>query len=46
MLEVIRLEGHSLGHENAFISGDIHLLQVTTSVDDYIYAKIELKTFS
>nr|GMC62024.1 homeobox-leucine zipper protein REVOLUTA [Ipomoea batatas] len=32
MLEVIRLEGHSLGHENAFISGDIHLLQMCRGI--------------
>lgn len=29
MLEVIRLEGHSLAQEDAFVSRDIHLLQVT-----------------
>nr|GMD17577.1 homeobox-leucine zipper protein REVOLUTA [Ipomoea batatas] len=34
MLEVIRLEGHSLGHENAFISGDIHLLQMCRGIDE------------
>jgi len=28
MLEVIRLEGHSLAQEDAFVSRDIHLLQV------------------
>lgn len=28
MLEVIQLEGHSLSHEDAFMSRDIHLLQV------------------
>lgn len=28
MLEVIRLEGHSLGQEDGFMSRDIHLLQV------------------
>lgn len=28
MLEVVRLEGHSLIHEDAFSSRDVHLLQV------------------
>lgn len=28
MLEVIRLEGHSIGQEDAFMPRDIHLLQV------------------
>lgn len=28
VLEVIRLEGHSLAQEDAFLSRDIHLLQV------------------
>lgn len=28
MLEVVRLEGHSFGQEDAFMSRDIHLLQV------------------
>lgn len=28
MLEVIRLEGHSLAQEDAFASRDVHLLQV------------------
>lgn len=28
MLEVIRLEGHSLAQDDAFVSRDIHLLQV------------------
>ena len=32
LLEVIRLEGHSLAHEDAFMSRDIHLLQVLSSV--------------
>ncbi|KAL2488781.1 Homeobox-leucine zipper protein REVOLUTA [Forsythia ovata] len=34
MLEVIRLEGDSLIHEDAFISRDIHLLQMCTGVDE------------
>ncbi|CAA2987512.1 homeobox-leucine zipper REVOLUTA [Olea europaea subsp. europaea] len=34
MLEVIRLEGHSLGQEDAFISRDIHLLQMCSGVDE------------
>lgn len=28
MLEVVRLEGHSLAQEDAFMSRDVHLLQV------------------
>lgn len=28
LLEVVRLEGHSLAQEDAFLSRDIHLLQV------------------
>ena len=28
MLEVIRLEGHSVAQEDAFASRDVHLLQV------------------
>ncbi|KAL0369660.1 UNVERIFIED_CONTAM: Homeobox-leucine zipper protein REVOLUTA [Sesamum angustifolium] len=34
MLEVIRLEGHSLSHEDAFMSRDIHLLQMCSGVDE------------
>ncbi|KAL0390528.1 UNVERIFIED_CONTAM: Homeobox-leucine zipper protein REVOLUTA [Sesamum calycinum] len=34
MLEVIRLEGHSLIHEDAFGSRDIHLLQMCSGVDE------------
>ncbi|KAK9279371.1 hypothetical protein L1049_013050 [Liquidambar formosana] len=34
MLEVIRLEGHSLTQEDAFISRDIHLLQICSGVDE------------
>lgn len=34
MLEVIRLEGHSLNQEDAFISRDIHLLQICSGVDE------------
>ncbi|KAK2980560.1 hypothetical protein RJ640_006053 [Escallonia rubra] len=34
MLEVIRLEGHSFGQEDAFISRDIHLLQLCSGVDE------------
>lgn len=34
MLEVIRLEGHSLGQEDPFISRDIHLLQLCSGVDE------------
>ncbi|KAL0418207.1 UNVERIFIED_CONTAM: Homeobox-leucine zipper protein REVOLUTA [Sesamum radiatum] len=34
MLEVIRLEGHSLIHEDAFGSKDIHLLQMCSGVDE------------
>ncbi|XP_051113371.1 homeobox-leucine zipper protein REVOLUTA-like [Andrographis paniculata] len=34
MLEVIRLEGHPLGHEDAFMSRDIHLLQMCTGIDE------------
>lgn len=32
LLEVVRLEGHSLAQEDAFISRDIHLLQVLVLV--------------
>ncbi|PIN25554.1 Transcription factor HEX [Handroanthus impetiginosus] len=34
MLEVIRLEGHSLSHEDPFASRDIHLLQMCSGVDE------------
>uniref|UniRef100_A0A5B6YRS5 Putative homeobox-leucine zipper protein REVOLUTA n=1 Tax=Davidia involucrata TaxID=16924 RepID=A0A5B6YRS5_DAVIN len=34
MIEVIRLEGHSLAQEDAFISRDIHLLQICSGVDE------------
>ncbi|XP_038726167.1 homeobox-leucine zipper protein REVOLUTA-like isoform X2 [Tripterygium wilfordii] len=34
MLEVIRLEGHSLAQEDAFVSRDIHLLQICGGVDE------------
>ncbi|CAL0321937.1 unnamed protein product [Lupinus luteus] len=34
MLEVIRLEGHSLAQEDAFASRDIHLLQICSGVDE------------
>ncbi|KAL8501439.1 hypothetical protein ACS0TY_020826 [Phlomoides rotata] len=34
MLEVIRLEGHSLSHEDAFMSRDIHLLQMCSGIDE------------
>ncbi|KAM7522349.1 hypothetical protein LguiA_012251 [Lonicera macranthoides] len=34
MLEVIRLEGHSLAQEDAFISRDVHLLQLCSGVDE------------
>ncbi|KAJ7947816.1 Homeobox-leucine zipper protein like [Quillaja saponaria] len=34
LLEVIRLEGHSLAQEDAFVSRDIHLLQICTGVDE------------
>ncbi|KAE9600600.1 putative transcription factor & lipid binding HD-SAD family [Lupinus albus] len=34
MLEVIRLEGHSLAQEDAFVSRDIHLLQICSGVDE------------
>lgn len=39
MLEVIRLEGHFLPQEDAFISRDIHLLQVLSSVSWWITRK-------
>ncbi|KAK4483403.1 hypothetical protein RD792_010589 [Penstemon davidsonii] len=34
MLEVIRLEGHSVSHEDSFDSRDIHLLQMCSGVDE------------
>ncbi|PIN15052.1 hypothetical protein CDL12_12315 [Handroanthus impetiginosus] len=34
MLEIIRLEGHSLSHEDAFMSRDIHLLQMCSGIDE------------
>ncbi|XP_073287792.1 homeobox-leucine zipper protein REVOLUTA-like isoform X3 [Primulina huaijiensis] len=34
MLEVVRLEGHTFTHEDAFLSRDIHLLQVCNGVDE------------
>ncbi|KAL4283032.1 hypothetical protein GQ457_16G011440 [Hibiscus cannabinus] len=34
VLEVIRLEGHSLVEEDAFVSRDIHLLQVCSGIDE------------
>ncbi|XP_057782634.1 homeobox-leucine zipper protein REVOLUTA-like isoform X1 [Salvia miltiorrhiza] len=34
MLEVIRLEGHLLSHEDAFMSRDIHLLQMCSGIDE------------
>ncbi|GMY10334.1 homeobox-leucine zipper protein REVOLUTA [Fagus crenata] len=34
LLEVIRLEGHSLPQEDAFASRDIHLLQICSGVDE------------
>ncbi|KAI3461429.1 hypothetical protein Pfo_018092 [Paulownia fortunei] len=34
MLEVIRLEGHALSHEDAFASRDIHLLQMCSGIDE------------
>ncbi|KAG4979830.1 hypothetical protein JHK82_033077 [Glycine max] len=34
MLEVIRLEGHSLAQEDAFVSRDIHLLQICSGIDE------------
>lgn len=33
MLEVVRLEGHSLVQEDAFVSRDVHLLQVTNTTN-------------
>ncbi|KAK6138095.1 hypothetical protein DH2020_028159 [Rehmannia glutinosa] len=34
MLEVIRLEGHGVSHEDAFTSRDVHLLQMCSGVDE------------
>lgn len=34
MLEVIRLEGHSVAQEDAFVSRDIHLLQICSGTDE------------
>ncbi|XP_009624236.1 homeobox-leucine zipper protein REVOLUTA [Nicotiana tomentosiformis] len=34
MLEVIRLEGHSTGQEDAFMPRDIHLLQMCSGTDE------------
>ncbi|CAH2065370.1 unnamed protein product [Thlaspi arvense] len=34
MLEVVRLEGHSLVQEDAFVSRDVHLLQICTGIDE------------
>ncbi|KAK6234698.1 hypothetical protein SCA6_010035 [Theobroma cacao] len=34
LLEVIRLEGHSLAQEDAFLSRDIHLLQICSGIDE------------
>lgn len=34
LLEVVRLEGHSLSQEEAFASRDIHLLQICSGVDE------------
>ncbi|KAF2284647.1 hypothetical protein GH714_028797 [Hevea brasiliensis] len=34
LLEVIRLEGHSLLQEDAFVSRDIHLLQICCGIDE------------
>lgn len=35
LLEVIRLEGHPMVQEDAFVSRDIHLLQVDSRLFDY-----------
>lgn len=34
MLEIIRLEGHSLAHEDAFVSRDVHLLQICSGIQE------------
>ncbi|XP_010520372.1 PREDICTED: homeobox-leucine zipper protein REVOLUTA-like [Tarenaya hassleriana] len=36
MLEVVRLEGHSLVQEDAFVSRDVHLLQICTGIDENV----------
>ncbi|KAJ8543935.1 hypothetical protein K7X08_025553 [Anisodus acutangulus] len=36
MLEVIRLEGHSIGQEDAFMPRDIHLLQMCSGTDENV----------
>nr|VDD20443.1 unnamed protein product [Brassica oleracea] len=33
-LEVVRLEGHSLAQEDAFMSRDVHLLQICSGIDE------------
>ncbi|XP_038894236.1 homeobox-leucine zipper protein REVOLUTA-like isoform X2 [Benincasa hispida] len=35
LLEVVRLESHPLAQEDAFMSRDIHLLQVCTGIDEH-----------
>ncbi|XP_028085787.1 homeobox-leucine zipper protein REVOLUTA-like isoform X3 [Camellia sinensis] len=35
-LEVIRLEGHSFAQEDAFMSRDIHLLQICSGIDENV----------
>ncbi|KAH0893247.1 hypothetical protein HID58_055676 [Brassica napus] len=34
MLEVVRLEGHSLVPEDSFLTRDVHLLQICTGIDE------------
>ncbi|CAM8889285.1 unnamed protein product [Rhodiola kirilowii] len=34
MLEIIRIEGQSLSHEDAYMSSDIHLLQICSGTDE------------
>lgn len=34
MLEIIRLEGHSLCQEDAFVSRDVHILQICSGLDE------------
>ncbi|MBA0764038.1 hypothetical protein Gotri_013414 [Gossypium trilobum] len=34
LLEVVRLEGHSFAEDNAFLSRDIHLLQLCSGIDE------------
>ncbi|KAL4296923.1 hypothetical protein GQ457_12G029650 [Hibiscus cannabinus] len=36
ILEVIRLDGHSLVQEDAFVSRDIHLLQICSGIDENV----------